>query len=112
MLTPHSSSKSLKTSLKVVENPPGVSTPRLKIAAPSNPLLLFEPGYECALCSLMSKSGRVRSGQLTTEIISGQLRLAHAALDLFRARSCQPASKSISGYSDTFHTQPNFKSDV
>ena len=112
MPTPHSPSQSLKTSLKVAENPSGVSTPRLKIAALSHPLLVFDPGYENALCSLMSNSGRVRSGQLNTKIASGQLGLGHAALDLFRARSGQPASKSISAYSDTFHTQPNFKSDV
>ena len=59
MPTPHSPSKLLKTSLKVDENPPGVSIPGLKIAAPNNPSLLFDPGHECALCSLMSDSGRV-----------------------------------------------------
>ena len=111
MLTPHSPSKSLKTSLRVAEIPPGVSTLRLKIVAPSNPLLPLDSGHECALSSLMSNKGRVRSGQLTTEIFSGQLGLGHAALEIFRVRSGQPRSTWISGYSDTFNTQPNSNSD-
>ena len=86
----HSPSQSLKTSLRVVEDPPEVSTPRLKIAAPSHPLLLYDPGHEYALCSLMSNSGRVRMGQLTTEIISGQLGLGRVTLEIFWVRSDQP----------------------
>ena len=95
---------------RVAENPHGVSTLILKIAASSNPLLLFDPGHECALCSLMTNSGQVRSAQLITEIVSGQLRLGHAALKIFRVRSGQLGSKWISGYSDTFNTKPNLNS--
>ena len=34
---------------KVAENPPGVSTARLKTTASTNSLLLFDPGHECCL---------------------------------------------------------------
>ena len=78
MPTPHSSSKSLKTSLRVAENPPWLSIPRLKIAVSSSPLLLFDLGHECALCALMTNWDQIRSGQLITEIIFGKLGLGHA----------------------------------
>ena len=54
---------------------------------------------------------RFGSGQLTTEIISGQLGLDHASLEIFWVRSDQPGSKWISGYSDAFNTQPDLNSD-
>ena len=50
----------------MAENPPEVLSRTLKIAASSNPLLLFDPDHESGLYSVKENLGRERLGQLTT----------------------------------------------
>ena len=71
--------------LTVANTFPGVLTPRLKTAASSNSILLFDLGHECALFSTERNSGLVWSGQLTTEKFSDQVGLGRAVLKKFRA---------------------------